>query len=136
MREKENISERIEQLINKVNSNTQKELDDTIQNELGRLITLLPDIERATDSHLIGAIEVAVSALLLEKPNVQLATMIRKDVEQRVHPSVKSLFNKISGSVTDFVETSINLKESNRSRAKWQNCLQENKRENGLGKII
>ncbi len=60
----------------------------------------MPNLESKKNLHLIEVIEVAISALLLEQPNIQLATEIRKDIEQRVRepPFHKRLFGFICSS--------------------------------------
>jgi len=79
-----NKTKRVETLINKVNSLQTKKVDDSIQKELSILMNLLPEIESSTIPNLIGAVEVAISALLLDNPNIILATEIRKDIDKRV----------------------------------------------------
>lgn len=105
MNEEVNISQNIEKIINKVSSNLQPGLEESIQKELAQLINLLPILESKKNLHLIEVVEVAISALLLEQPNIQLATEIRKDIEQRVRepPFHKELFGFIISSPSNTV---------------------------------
>lgn len=90
----EEISQRIERLINRVHSELRPGLEEPIQNELAQLINMMPDIKKSADPQLIGATEVAISALLLEQPNIELATEIRKDIQRRVRPT-DTLFTRM-----------------------------------------
>ncbi len=77
-------NQRIDALINKVNSNLQSGLDDPVQEELANWMNLLPEINSSPIPHLIGEAEVAVSALLFEKPDLTLAIRVREDIKKRV----------------------------------------------------
>jgi hypothetical protein len=72
----------LEKMRKYLGDNIKPGLDEMVQEELGRLIRLLPDI--GEDSYLIKQVEIAGKALLQEQPNVKLAVTIREDIEKRL----------------------------------------------------
>jgi hypothetical protein len=62
-------------------------LDEEVQNEMASLLILLPELSSTQHRQLIPLAEVAVAALLADKPNVVLVRHIREDLEARIHRS-------------------------------------------------
>ena len=72
----------LEKMRKYLGDNIKPGLEEMVQEELGRLIRLLPDI--GEDSYLIKQVEIAGKALLQEQPNIKLAVTIREDIENRL----------------------------------------------------
>jgi hypothetical protein len=71
-------------------ANLRPGLDEKVQEELSRLIILIPDVK--TDYLLTSEVELAAKALLLEPPNLPLAIQIRENIEKKA----KRLRNPLS----------------------------------------
>jgi hypothetical protein len=85
------IPQKIEQLMNTVRSGLKPNLESATQEELAECTLLLLSIARIDDETrkllLLQVTEVAVSALLLEKPNIELAKKIRQEVAEKIRSS-------------------------------------------------
>lgn len=84
MKAENDIPERISALNKTVRDNLKEGLDKSVQEELASIINMLPDIEKSENLRYLEAAETAVSSLALEKPNVDMAKNIRKNLERRV----------------------------------------------------
>jgi hypothetical protein len=81
------IPARLDALTSLVRDKLKPGLDKSLQNELGELLSLIPELDSSYHERFIPLIEIAVLALLSETPNTPLAKGIRKDLEHRVHRS-------------------------------------------------
>ena len=71
---------------------TEADLGDDAQNTLSDLILAMPYVERSADPYLVGAVEVAATALCARPQNPELARRLAKRIKRRV------LFYRILGS--------------------------------------
>jgi hypothetical protein len=62
-------------------------LDESLQEELAKLLNLIPELDTSYNERFIPLLEIAVLSLLSESPNIGLAKGIREDIEHRVHRS-------------------------------------------------
>jgi hypothetical protein len=79
------VAERIDLLLARIRDEQHPGLDKDVQREMASLVEFLPEVERsATARILIGTIETAVAALLMEPPNLLLAQKLRCQAENTV----------------------------------------------------
>jgi len=88
---------RLEALTAEVKNGITPRMDEKVQEELGQLIGVLPYLRQSEYSHLIGAAEIAATALLSEQPNLKLAEEIRVRLSYRVRPPRNPLVAVIRG---------------------------------------
>jgi len=87
MNESLSADERAERLAEDVKKNLKPGLDDKVQEELAELLGLLPYLRSVQYSHLLAEAEVVLNALLLEPPNLTLATELRRSLSYQVRPA-------------------------------------------------
>jgi hypothetical protein len=78
---------RLDNLLADVRNNLRPGAAGRVQSELARLLKLLPCLRTAEHAHLIGSAEVAVAALLAQKPNMKLAKSVRESIQLQVSPA-------------------------------------------------
>lgn len=71
-------------LTSKINKRLQLDIDPTIEKNLSRLIKLLTDIEKSNDFVLVEKAEMVFTSLTKKKPNLELASEILNDLEDRL----------------------------------------------------
>ena len=67
----------------------EKEIEPNLEKDLGRLIQILSDIEKSNNFLLIQKAEMALISLTKPKPNLELASMLLTDLEDRLSINVK-----------------------------------------------
>src|SRR5262249_14953529 len=84
MPEDNNLQARREMLLSSLRYGLQSQLSERHEKEIAKLIDVLADFDRPGCEDLIGAAEVAGKSLLLDPPNLSLASEIRSNLEARV----------------------------------------------------
>ncbi len=84
MNSETSLDKRLQELAQRINGQICTQgVDDAVAKELGYLVNLLPEIDKAGSMRLLEATEIAVSAILTEKPNIALVKSIRKNVKRK-----------------------------------------------------
>lgn len=84
----------VDSILLEVKENLSKTTDNTIQTELARVLALTEEIRKPECASFVSLLEIAVQSLLLDKPNVKLATDLRKKITKSIRIR-KSPLNKI-----------------------------------------
>lgn len=84
MSDRVSAEERAERLAEEVKKNLKSDLDDRVQRELANLLRLLPALRDSRHSNMLGEAEIVLNALLLENPNLTLATSVRKGIAREI----------------------------------------------------
>jgi hypothetical protein len=92
----------IEEIVLRIATNLPREINEEVQAELARVIVLLRYFRNAEYSYLVGLVEVAIAALLVEPPNLTLARGIREEVEREIRRS-QNIFAAIGSARTPAV---------------------------------
>lgn len=88
---------RLDALMADVRKNLRPGSEDQVQSELAKILKLLPYLRSNEYAHLIGSAEIAIAALLVDKPNVKLAEGLRESIEFHVRPARNPLTAIIRG---------------------------------------
>ncbi len=75
---------RLNAIQNAVQSRLQGHLRNSVQSELARLLVYLPDLSKPANSDLICLAEIAISALLAERPNMKVGRSLRMKLDRRL----------------------------------------------------
>ena len=94
------VEARIEKVLSRVKESISASIPGDVQEELGLVLGLFEYAKEPDKHHYLLNLEIAVEALLAEKPNIPLAKQIRERVESRVrkklfsirHPAVMVVF--------------------------------------------
>lgn len=97
MTKNDNLQARREELLTTLRDGIQSQLSEEHQNEISKLMDVLPDLSRPGCEDLIGAAEVAAKNLLLAPPNLSLATQIRSNLKARVRRFRNPIFGILRG---------------------------------------
>ncbi|MDE0284905.1 MAG: hypothetical protein OXN26_10200 [Gammaproteobacteria bacterium] len=84
----------VDSILLEVKENLSKTTDNTIQTELAKLLALTKEIREPEYASFVSLLEIAVKSLLLDQPNVKLATDLRKKITKSIRIR-KSPLNKI-----------------------------------------
>ena len=85
MNNETSFDKRLQELAQRINGQISTQgVDDAVAKELGYLVDLLSEIDKAGNVRFLEAVEIAVSAILTEKPNLTLVKSIRKSVKHRL----------------------------------------------------
>jgi hypothetical protein len=91
MPEETEATARLEALTAELKKGITPGMDEEVQEELGKLIGLLPYLRASEYSHHIGGAEIAATALLSEQPNLKLAKRILERLSYRIRPAKNPL---------------------------------------------
>lgn len=80
----EGLSERRECLIQVLNEGMRPDLPEEHQDEMAELVNTLPDLDMPGCEELIGPAEIAAKALLLDPPNIKMASKITQYIKTQI----------------------------------------------------
>ena len=90
-------TERIDALIARLAQRVGVASDDKTQDELGRLIRVLPELQNAEHAPLLALAELAATSLLADTPNVRLAKELNDEMASRLSRGKNPFFSILRG---------------------------------------
>lgn len=93
------VHEKIDAVTSLIKEKLKPGLDKSLQTEIAKLLSLIPELAKPQHQQLIPLAEIAAVALLSETPNVILAKEIRENIHGHVHPApFTTMFRMFRGS--------------------------------------
>ena len=74
----------VDSILSGVKENLSRMTDNTIQTELALLLALAEEIRKPENTPFVSLLDIAVKSLLLDEPNVKLATKLRERISDRI----------------------------------------------------